>query len=182
MVRDTAIFLTLFFAGSAAADDWKEYENRDYSFTIHFPMDPTAETATYQAADGRSFSAHVFSATQETGMFKVTVVEMPGEETGPDAAVMKDTTKAVAGGGTIKFDIQHRVRAVYGRQLGVTGANGGYSYVALFYRNNRLYQVEGNAFVAGGQAEIDAMRFQQSLESHLNAAHRIVADNAQARA
>jgi hypothetical protein len=150
MVRVTAIFLTLFFAGSAAADDWKEYENRDYSFTIHFP--------------GRSFSAHVFSATQETGMFKVTVVEMPGEETGPDAAVMKEATKAVAGGGTIKFDIPHRVRVVYGRQLGVTGANGGYSYVALFYRNNRLYQVEGNAFVAGGQAEIDAMRFQQSLD------------------
>jgi hypothetical protein len=36
--------------------------------------------------------------------------------------------------------------------------------VALFYRNNRLYQVEGAAFVAGGQAEADAMRFQQSLD------------------
>jgi hypothetical protein len=32
------------------------------------------------------------------------------------------------------------------------------------YRNNRLYQTEGNAFVAGGQAEVDAMRFQQSLD------------------
>src|SRR4249919_1668028 len=70
------------------------------------------------------------TSSRETGMFKVTVVEMPGEETGPDAAVMKEATKAVAGGGTIKFDIPHRVRAVYGRQLGVTGANGGYSYVA----------------------------------------------------
>ena len=68
------------------------------------------------------------------------------------------------GSGAIKFDIEHRVRAVYGRQLGIAGANGGYSYVALFYRNNRLYQVEGNAFVAGRQAEVDAMRFQQSLD------------------
>jgi hypothetical protein len=33
---------------------------------------------------GRSFPARVFSANQETGTFKVTVVEMPGEETGPD--------------------------------------------------------------------------------------------------
>jgi hypothetical protein len=64
----------------------------------------------------------------------------------------------------VKFDIPRRVRQVYGRQLGIAGANGGYSYVALFYRNNRLYQVEGNAFVAGGQAEIEAMRFQQSLD------------------
>jgi hypothetical protein len=36
--------------------------------------------------------------------------------------------------------------------------------VTLFYRNNRLYQVVGNAVVAGGQAEVDAMRFQQSLD------------------
>jgi hypothetical protein len=164
MVRMLVIVFAVSFAGLAAADDWKEYENRDYSFTIHFPVDPTVETATYQATDGRSFAAHVFSTKQETGTFKVTVVEMPGEETGPDAAVMKEATKAVVEGGTVKFDIPHRVRAVYGRQLGIAGANGGYSYVALFYRNNRLYQVEGNAFVAGGQAEVDAMRFQQSLD------------------
>jgi hypothetical protein len=164
VVRVIATALALFFTGAALADDWKEYENQDYSFTIHFPVDPTVETAVYQATDGRSFPAHVFSVKQETGTFKVTVVEMLGEETGPNAAVMKEATKAVAGGGVIKFDIEHRVRAVYGRQLGIAGANGGYSYVALFYRNNRLYQVEGNAFVAGGQAEVDAMRFQQSLD------------------
>jgi hypothetical protein len=162
-VRLIPILLVLFFTGSAIADDWKEYENRDYSFTIYFPADPEAETVTYQAADGRSLPAHVFSVKQETGTFKVTVVEMPGEETGADAVVMKEATKTAAGGSIIKFDIPHRVRAVYGRQLGIAGANGGYSYVALFYRNNRLYQVEGNAFVAGGQAEVDGMRFQQSL-------------------
>jgi hypothetical protein len=125
VVRVIATALALFFTGAALADDWKEYENQDYSFTIHFPVDPTVETAAYQATDGRSFPAHVFSAKQDTGTFKVTVVEMPGEETGPNAAVMKEATKAVAGGGVIKFDIEHRVRAVYGRQLGIAGANGG---------------------------------------------------------
>jgi hypothetical protein len=29
---------------------------------------------------------------------------------------------------------------------------------------SRLYQIEGKAFVAGGQAEADALRFQQSLD------------------
>jgi hypothetical protein len=159
-----ATALALFFASAALADDWKEYENRDYSFTVHFPGDPTVETATYRAADGGSFPAHVFSVKQDTGVFKVTVVDMPGKQTGSNAAVMKEATKVVAAGGVIKFDIDHRVRAVYGRQLGIAGANGGYFYVALFYRNNRLYQVEGNAFVAGGQAEVEAMRFQQSLD------------------
>jgi hypothetical protein len=164
MVRALATALALFFTGAAQADDWKDYENRDYAFTVHFPGDPTVETATYKAEDGRIFPAHVFSVKQETGVFKVTVVDMPGKQTGSDAAVMKEASKVVAEGGVIKFDIPHRVRAVYGRQLGIAGANGGYSYVALFYRNNRLYQIEGNAFVAGRQAEIDAMRFQQSLD------------------
>jgi hypothetical protein len=164
MLRVIATALALLFTGTAQADDWKDYENRDYAFTIHFPGDPAIETATYKAADGRSFPAHVFSVKQDTGMFKVTVVDMPGKQTGSDAAVMKEATKAVVGSGTIKFDIPHRVRQVYGRQLGIAGANGGYSYVALFYRNNRLYQVEGNALVAGGPAEVEAMRFQQSLD------------------
>ena len=77
MVRTVVTALALFLAGAALADDWKEYENQDYSFAIHFPVDPTVETATYQAADGRSFPAHVFSAKQDTGTFTVTVVEMP---------------------------------------------------------------------------------------------------------
>jgi hypothetical protein len=139
-------------------------ENRDYALPVHFPGDPTVETATYRAADGRSFPAHVFLVKQDTGVFKETVVDMPGKQTGSNAAVMKEATKVVAAGGVIKFDIDHRVRAVHGRQLGIAGANGGYSYLALFYRNNRLYQVEGKAFVAGGQAEVEAMRFQQSLD------------------
>ena len=82
MLRLIATALALFFTGAALADDWKDYENRDYSFTIHFPLDPTVETTIYQAADGRSFPAQVFSAEQDTGTFKVTVVEMPGEQTG----------------------------------------------------------------------------------------------------
>jgi hypothetical protein len=163
-VRLTSIILVLFFAGSAAAEDWKEYDNSEYSFTIHFPVDPTLEATTYRTADGRSFNAHAFSAEQGTGVFRVTVVEMPGEETGEDASVVKDAAKTAAEGGVIKFDIPHRVRAVYGRQLGIAGTNGGYTYVALFYYKTRLYQIEGKAFIAGGQAEVDAMRFQQSLD------------------
>ena len=79
--------------------------------------------------------------------------------TGTHARRSDRQNRAVARSGTVK-----RRHSVYGRQLAIAGASGGYSYVALFYRNNRLYQVEGDAFVAGRQAEVDAMRFQQSLD------------------
>jgi hypothetical protein len=142
----------------------KEYESPEYSFAISFPVSPTLEATTFRVADGRSLEAHTFSVDQESGMFKVTVVEMPGGETGEDSLVVKDAAKTVAEGGKIKSDILHCANAIYGRQLGIAGANGGYSYVALFYHKQRLYQIEGKAFVARGQAELDAVRFHQSLD------------------
>jgi hypothetical protein len=149
----------------AAAAEWKEFQSPDHLFTVTFPSDPKVETSAYRTADGGSFNAHVYSTAQETGVFTLTVAEVP--ETGnqvQEDALMSDAIKRITEGALIKFDIQHRIRWFYGRQLGIAGANGGYSYVAVFHHNNRLYQIEGKAFVAGGQAEVDAMRFQQSLD------------------
>jgi hypothetical protein len=162
-MRWIAFALALFLVAPAAAADWQEYDYPDYSFKVNFPIDPNIEITTYQASDGRSFEARVFSVAQDTGLFKITVVELPDEGTGENALIAH-AVGTMTKGGVIKFNIPHRIRAVYGRQLGIAEANGGYSYVAVFYRKKRLYQIEGKAFVAGGQAEVDAMRFQQSLD------------------
>jgi hypothetical protein len=164
-MRLSAFFVAMILACPVTAAEWKEYQSPDQSFTVHFPTDPNIEMTAYQSPDGRSFDAHVYSAAQETGVFTLTVAQIP--ETGnqvQEDALMSDAVKKMTEGGVIKFDIQHRIRWFYGRQLGVVGANGGYSYVAVFHHNNRLYQIEGKAFVAGGQAEVDAMRFQQSVD------------------
>ena len=164
-MRVSAFFVAMILACPVTAAEWKEYQSPDRSFTVHFPTDPNIEMTAYRSPDGRSFDAHVYSTAQETGVFTLTVAQIP--ETGnqvQEDALMSDAVKKMTEGGVIKFDIQHRIRWFYGRQLGVAGANGGYSYVAVFHHNNRLFQIEGKAFVAGGQAEVDAMRFQQSLD------------------
>ena len=164
-MRLFAFTLAMLLAGPAGAQEWKEFQSPDSSFTVHFPADPKIDTVTYQAPDGRAVEARVYSVAQDTGAFTLTVADVP--ETGnqvQEDALMSDAVKRMTEGGVVKFDIQHRIRAVYGRQLGVAGTNGGYSYIAVFYHNKRLYQIEGKAFVAGGQAEVDAMRFQQSLD------------------
>jgi hypothetical protein len=164
-VRLIELFFATVLAYPAVAADWKEYESPDHSFTVHFPTDPNIEMTAYRIPDGRSFDAHIYSAMQETGVFTLTVAEVP--ETGSqtqEGALMSDAVKKMTDGSLIKFDIEHRIRWVYGRQLGIAGVNGGYSYIAVFHHNNRLYEIEGRAFVAGGQAEADAMRFQQSLD------------------
>jgi hypothetical protein len=164
-MRLSAFFFAMILAYPVGAAEWQEYQFSDHSFTVHFPTDPKIEITAYHTPDGRSFDAHVYSATQETGVFTLTVAQIP--ETGnqvQEDALMNDAVKRMSEGGLIKFDIQHRIRWIYGRQLGIAGVNGGYSYVAVFHHNNLLYQIEGRAFVAGGQAEVDAMRFQQSLD------------------
>ena len=164
-MRPTAFLLAMILAGPAGAAEWKELQFPDHGFTVHFPTDPKIEMMAYQTPDGRSFDAHIYSAADDTGVFTLTVAEIP--ETGnqvQEDALMSAAVSKMTEGGAIKFDIQHRIRWFYGRQLGIAGANGGYAYVAVFHHNNRLYQIEGKAFVAGGQAEVDAMRFQQSLD------------------
>lgn len=164
-MRLSVFFFAMILAGPAGAQQWKEYESPDASFTVHFPTDPNIESTTYRTPDGRSFGAHVYSVAQETGVFTLTVADVPeaGNQVQEDA-LMNEAVQRMTGGGAIKFDIQHRIRWFYGRQLGIAGANGSYAYVAVFHHNNRLYQIEGKAFASGGQAEADAMRFQQSLD------------------
>jgi hypothetical protein len=123
-------------------------------FACHLddPLVPTGH------ADGRSFPAH--EAGDRT--FKVTVVEMPGE----DGSKRCGDERGNQGRGGRRRD-QVRYRALGSRCLRPAIGHRRierWLLLALFYRNNRLYQVEGNAFVAGGQAEVDAMRFQQSLD------------------
>ena len=164
-MRAIALLFALILACPASADDWKEYDSSDHAFTALFPTDPKIEATTYQTPDGRAFNARTYSSAQDSGAFTLTVAEVPetGNQTGEDA-LLNDAIRKMTGGGAVKFDIQHRIRWFYGRQLGIAGANGGYSYIAVFHHNNRLYQIEGKAFVAGGQAEVDAMRFQQSVD------------------
>jgi hypothetical protein len=162
-MRLITFIFALLLTGPAAAADWKEYAYPDYSFTVHFPVAPNIEITTYAASDGRSFESRIYSVTRDTGVFKMTVAELPDGGTDENALIGL-AVKAMSKGGIVKFDIPHRIRRVYGRQLGIAGADGGYSYVALFYHKKRLYQIEGIAFVAGGQAEVDAMIFQQSLD------------------
>jgi len=159
-----ALIVVLFLAGGpAAAKDWMEYAYPDRSFTVHFPAEPRIELTSYQGSDGRTFEARIYSATLSGGVFKLTVVELP--EAGTDGnALVNHAVKTLTDGNQIKLDIPHRIRTTHGRQLAVAGANGSFSYLAVFVHKQRLYQLEGIASAAGGEADVDAMIFHQSLD------------------
>jgi hypothetical protein len=63
-------------SNAAAAQNWQEYSYPEYAFTVAFPAKPQMETTTYQAANGRSVAAHVYSVRQNNELFKITVAEL----------------------------------------------------------------------------------------------------------
>jgi len=157
------VIALLLLAGPAAAKDWMEYAYPDHSFTVAFPAEPRIEIATYQGSDGNAFEARVDSVSLDGSLFKLAVVELP--ETHPKGdALVGHAVKTLTDGNQIKLDIPHRIRSVYGRQLAVLRNDGTFTYVAVFFHKKRLYQLEGIAPVAGGQADVDAMIFHQSLD------------------
>jgi hypothetical protein len=153
----------LLFASPAAAKDWTEYAYPDHSFTVAFPAEPRIEPTTYQAADGRAFAARTYSVALDGSLFKMTVVDLPDANASGDAHV-SHAVKTLTDGNQIKLDIPHRIRSTYGRQLAVARSDGSFTYVAVFFHKQRLYQLEGIASVAGGDADVDAMIFHQSLD------------------
>jgi len=147
-------------SGPAAAQSWQEYTNRDYAFTVTFPAAPQIETTTYQIADGRSVPAHVYTARQDKGVFKVTVAEVANTGLNEDA-VIDHAVKMLSQGNEVTVNFPHRIYQVYGRQLSLKGKDGSLSTVAMFDTNGRLYQIEAKILPGGN--DTDLIRFQQSL-------------------
>jgi len=162
-MRPIAIILALFFAGSpAVAQSWKEYAYPADFFSVAFPTDPKVETTTYQAADGRPAEARIYSVSQEGGLFRMTVADLP-DPAMQESGVLDHAVRTLSQGSEIKVDIPHRITRVYGRQLSIAAPDGTYSSVAVFYHKQRLYQIEGTALPGATNSTSDAIRFQQSL-------------------
>lgn len=148
--------------GPAAAQSWKEYAYPDDAFSVAFPTEPSVETTTYQAADGRAVAARVYSVAQDGAIFKMTVADLPDPAT-QESAVLDHAVRTLSQGRDIKVDIPHRISRVYGRQLSIAASDGSYSSVAVFYHKRRLYLIEGTVLPTATNTTSDAIRFQQSL-------------------
>ena len=161
-MRLISFILVLFLAAPAAAQGWKEFSYPDYAFEVAFPAEPKIETTTFAAADGRQVEARVYSVTNERGAFRLTIANLQARPADKDAE-LDHAAKALIQGGTVKLDIEHRISAVYGRQLTIMRPDGSYSSVALFLYKRRLFQIEGRVFPGADNSTAEAIRFQQSL-------------------
>jgi hypothetical protein len=156
-------------SGPAAAQQWKEYAYIVEGFAIAFPAEPQVEETMYQIVPGRSVPAHVYSVRENNGLFKVTVAD--ARDTGlQEAPVVEHAVRQITQGGQVKIDYPHRIYRIYGRQLSVERPNGSLTTAAVFYANERLYQVESTRLPGG--SDTDLIKFQQSLIFDRNVMNR----------
>jgi hypothetical protein len=67
--------LVLALAGPVCAQEWDEFVSPDERFSVNFPGKPTVTETTWTSQFGAILPARVYSGTQGTGRFTITVVD-----------------------------------------------------------------------------------------------------------
>jgi hypothetical protein len=160
--RIAASVVGLMLIGSPAeAQAWREY--RYAGFAVQFPAEPTIESGTYATAAGTTVDARIYSAQEDGALYRVTVANVSRGRRG-EADVVSEAIGLLIENGEVIVDLPHRVNGIFGRQLSIAGHDGSRTAVAVFYRNRRLYLVEGTILPTHDDPMSSAgMRFQQSL-------------------
>jgi hypothetical protein len=169
-MRLIAFVLTAFVLSGPAAAEWKELSSVAEGFGVVFPAEPDVdEVAKFEVVPGKMVPARIYSARYDNSLFKMTVVD--GRDAGlQEAPVIEQAIKRVTQGGELKVNIPHRIYRIYGRQLVIARPDGSQTTAAVFFANDRLYQLETTT-LAGGSTS-DLIRFQQSLTFDRNVANR----------
>ena len=169
-MRSIAIVLAALVVSGPAAAEWKEFNSVSEGFGVVFPTDPDVEeVAMFEVVPGKMVAARIYSARYDNTLLKMTVVDARDASL-LEAPVIDEALKRLAQGGELKINIPHRIYRIYGRQLSVARPDGSLTTAAVFFANDRLYQIESTKFAGGSEA--DAIRFHQSLTFDRNVANR----------
>ena len=158
-----AVFTATLGGSAVAQSTWQEYTYPDQQFAVSFPAEPTVSAVSYLAADGKMLPETLYSVQQDTAVFRVAVIDFSNTVTDGTAA-MNQAVAALSEKGDVKLNIPARVQRNYGRYLNVAGTDGSHTIAAVFFGNNRLYEIEGTVPASNPDALSGEMiRFQQSL-------------------
>lgn len=169
-MRLIAFVLAALVVSGPAAAEWKEFNSVSEGFGVVFPADPDVQdVAMFEVVPGKMVPAHIYSARYNNSLFKMTVVD--GRDAGlKEAPVIEQAINRLTQGGELKINFPHRIYRIYGRQLSIARPDGSVTTAAVFFANDRLYQIE-STMLAGG-TNSDLIRFQQSLTFDRNVANR----------
>jgi len=148
----------LFAPTPGLAQQGPEYVNHELRFMLNFPIAPIEGNASYVSLDGTTHSARVFSAEDESGRYRMSVVRFPTELTDVPAE-LDHAANLVRPRGQILHDLLANYDGVPGHELNLTGPEGRQIYASILYNDHLLYFVEAEV----GADSAPPIRFQTSV-------------------
>jgi hypothetical protein len=166
LVRGVAAIAALaaVMAGRAEAQpQWREYAYPDQQFSAAFPAPPEVMRVPFEGVDGRRVTEVVYSLQQDSERFQVGVFDLLNAGIDEPTAIAR-ATASMRDKGEVTIDIAAEVQGHWGRFLSLETHDGRHSIAGVFFRNDRLYEIEASAPAADFEAvSADLVRFQQSL-------------------
>ena len=161
--RPSTALLLMVFAGRAEAEpQWQEYSWENAQFAASFPAPPSVLRMPSDPVASH-IRGTVYLVVQPTGRFEVVVFDLGRSGIGEPAAIDR-AAAALRQKGKINLDIASEVQGHWGRYLSFESADGGHTIAAVYFRNDRLYEIEASAPAESFDAvSSDMVRFQQSL-------------------
>ena len=110
----------------------------------------------YTAADGTQVTKTLYSVRQDSSLYQAAVVDLT--KAGIDAATAIDqAVNALRENNNVTFNQAARQNGTCGRYLTIKGKDGSTSTVSLFFRDKRLYQIQGTSLPSNGDSSSGTM-------------------------
>ncbi len=163
IVAGIAALVAVIASRAEAQPQWREYAYPDQQFAAAFPAPPEIMRIPSEVADGRRVSEVVYYLQQDGERFQVSVFDVLRAGIDEPTAIAR-AAASMREKGEVKIDIAAEVQGHWGHYFSLETLDGRHIVAGVFFRNERLYEIEASAPVSDFEAvSSDLVRFQQSL-------------------
>jgi hypothetical protein len=163
IVAGIAALVAVIASRAEAESQWQEYAYPDQQFAAAFPAPPEVVRIPFEGADGRRVTEVVYYLQQDSERFQVTVFDLLKAGINEPTAIA-GAAASMREKGEVRIDIAAEVQGHWGHYLSLETHDGRHTIAGVFFRNDRLYEIEASAPASDFEAvSSDLVRFQQSL-------------------
>jgi hypothetical protein len=163
IVAGIAILVAAIASGAEAESQWREYAYPDQQFAATFPAPPEVIRVPFEGADGRTATEVVYYLQQNSERFQVGVFDLLRAGINEPTAIAR-AAASLREKGEVKIDIAAEVQGHWGHYLSLETHDGRHTIAGVFFRNERLYEIEASAPTSDFEVvSSELVRFQQSL-------------------
>ena len=154
----TVVGMLFSISARAQQQQWIEYEDRVWGFSINFPQEPITEQAEYMTFFGKTVPARTYSVEDGTGRYTLTAVYFSHLPTDSHTAV-SHAAEIIREKGEATYYAFDSLDGISGQMISVTEPDGRLIQAGVYFVDQRLYIAEGSV-PAGSPAP---SQFSQSI-------------------